>query len=162
MHGYWWNMKKESTLEALNINFPHANLWGLRVLACEKVFRSSNLTFQTKTHHEWIVEFPMIFFAVEFPVGETVGMFFFLEVPVGRPSVTTQVVVGYLVILMVLVEIPWVTSWKVKIVTDSGFPELNLPRWCFRNLVHQLKGSWHLMILLILRLIHPLQVFFCC
>lgn len=41
------------------------------------------------------------FFAVEFPVGETVGMFFFFEVPVGRPSVTMEVVVGYLVILMV-------------------------------------------------------------
>lgn len=90
------------------------------------------------------------------------NVFFFLEVPVGRPSVTMEVVVGYLVILMVLVEIPWVTSWKVKIVTHSGFPELNLPRWCSRNLVHQLKGSWHLMILLILRLIHPLRVFFCC
>ena len=43
------------------------------------------------------------------------------------PLVTIEVVVGYLVILMLLVEIPGVTSRKVKIVTHSEFPELNLP-----------------------------------
>lgn len=48
-----------------------------------------------------IVEFPMIFLPLNFLLVKPLECFFFFEVPVGRPSVTMEVVVGYLVILMV-------------------------------------------------------------